>query len=212
MLPLHGPRRTGRRGGDGFFSGDFVDTVHAQAQAVWDVRRLLRWLREGGAPGIGLYGVSLGGYTAALLAGLEENVDCVIAGIPAADFLRLVRDLLPPVVLQAASYVGFPFEDIRKMLRVVSHTPLECEKLVAAQAAGGWIDAMRLLVPEPAKLYTWWSYRSPDWKAADKGRRLDHIWVAPALADRLSRIDVLKASRGWSRPSDHVPVTATLEL
>lgn len=120
VLPLHGPRRTGRRGGDGFFSGDFVDTVHAQAQAVWDVRRLLRWLRDGGAPGIGLYGVSLGGYTAALLAGLEENVDCVIAGIPAADFLRLVRDLLPPVLLQAASYVGFPFEDIRKMLRVVS--------------------------------------------------------------------------------------------
>jgi exodeoxyribonuclease-3 len=100
----------------------------------------------------------------------------------------------------------------KQMLRVVSHTPLECEKLVAAQAAGGWIDAMRLMVPEPAKLYTWWSYRSPDWKAADKGRRLDHIWVAPALADRLSRIDVLKASRGWSRPSDHVPVTATLEL
>src|SRR5437870_2944002 len=100
----------------------------------------------------------------------------------------------------------------KQMLRVVSHTPIECEKLVAAQKHGGWVDAMRMLVPEPAKLYTWWSYRSPDWKTADKGRRLDHIWVAPALADRLARLDVLKASRGWTRPSDHVPVTATFEL
>ena len=74
----------------------------------------------------------------------------------------------------------------KQMLRVVSHTPIECEKLTAVQKAGGWVDAMRMLVPEPAKLYTWWSYRSPDWETADKGRRLDHIWVAPALADRVA--------------------------
>jgi exodeoxyribonuclease-3 len=47
---------------------------------------------------------------------------------------------------------------------------------------------------------------------ADKGRRLDHIWVSPALGDRVSAVKVLKDSRGWARPSDHVPVTATLEL
>ena len=75
----------------------------------------------------------------------------------------------------------------KQMLSVVSHTPVECEKLTAVQKAGGWVDAMRMLVPEPAKLYTWWSYRSPDWATADKGRRLDHIWVAPALADRRRR-------------------------
>jgi exodeoxyribonuclease III len=57
----------------------------------------------------------------------------------------------------------------KQMLRVVSHTPIECDKLVAAQKDGGWVDAMRMLVPEPTKLYTWWSYRSPDWKVADKG-------------------------------------------
>ena len=64
------------------------------------------------------------------------------------------------------------------MSRVVSHTPVECQKLVAAQKDGGWVDAMRMLVPEPTKLYTWWSYRSLDWKTADKGRRLDHIFSA----------------------------------
>jgi exodeoxyribonuclease-3 len=99
----------------------------------------------------------------------------------------------------------------RQMLKVVSHTPVECEKLAAVQQSGSWVDAMRTLVPQPAKLFTWWSYLSTDWRTADKGRRLDHIWVAPALADRLSSISVAKESRGWNRPSDHVPVTATIE-
>jgi len=100
----------------------------------------------------------------------------------------------------------------KQMLRIVSHTPIECEKFTAARAAGDWIDIMRTLHPEPAKLYTWWSYRSPDWAAADKGRRLDHIWVAPELGDRVAGIAVSRQTRGWARPSDHVPVTATLEL
>jgi exodeoxyribonuclease-3 len=95
---------------------------------------------------------------------------------------------------------------------VVSHTPIECEKLIAVQKAGNWIDVARSFVPEPSKLYSWWSYRSPDWKVADKGRRLDHIWVSPALGDRVETITISKEARGWGRPSDHVPVTATLNL
>jgi len=100
----------------------------------------------------------------------------------------------------------------KQMQRVVSHTPIECEKLVAARNGGGWVDIMRELVPEPEKLYTWWSYRSPDWIAADKGRRLDHIWVSQGLGDRLASITVAKDARGRGRPSDHVPVTVTLEV
>ncbi len=100
----------------------------------------------------------------------------------------------------------------KQLLEVVSHTPIECAKLGAVQRAGSWLDAMREFVPEPAKLYTWWSYRSPDWEAADKGRRLDHIWVAPMLADRISGMTVTKRARSWPRPSDHVPVTAVLDL
>ena len=83
---------------------------------------------------------------------------------------------------------------------------------MTAQKEGGWVDAMRMLVPEPTKLYTWWSYRSLDWKKADKGRRLDHIWVSPELADRVSSLKIRREARGWERPSDHVPVTAKVEL
>jgi exodeoxyribonuclease-3 len=94
----------------------------------------------------------------------------------------------------------------------VSHTPVECEKLTNALSAGGWVDSMRQITPEPAKVYTWWSYRSSDWATADKGRRLDHIWTSPMLADRVAGIAIAKAYRGATRPSDHVPVTATLEV
>jgi exodeoxyribonuclease-3 len=100
----------------------------------------------------------------------------------------------------------------KQMLKVVSHTPVETEKLTAFQKVGNWVDAMRQLTPEPEKLYTWWSYRAMDnWKTADRGRRLDHVWVSPQLGDRVSRIDIAKHARGWERPSDHVPVTAVVE-
>ena len=101
----------------------------------------------------------------------------------------------------------------KQMLKVVSHTPIETEKLTAAQKVGNWIDVARTFVREPEKVYTWWSYRAMDnWRAADRGRRLDHIWVSQALGDRLSGIKIAKDARGWEKPSDHVPVTATLEV
>jgi exodeoxyribonuclease-3 len=100
----------------------------------------------------------------------------------------------------------------KQMLRVVSHTPTECEKLVAVQKAGQWVDIMRTHVPEPEKLYTWWSYRAADWAASNRGRRLDHIWVSPAVADRVSHMTIAREARGWPRPSDHVPVTAVIDV
>lgn len=100
----------------------------------------------------------------------------------------------------------------KQLLKVVSHTPVECEKLGAVQRAGGWFDVLRAFVPEPAKLYTWWSYRAVDWEAADRGRRLDHIWVSPAMAGRVSGMSIARQARGWQKPSDHVPVTAAFEL
>jgi len=126
VMPLHGPRRVGRRGGDGYLSGDFLDTIHAQTQAVWDIRRLIAWLRAEGAPRVGVQGVSLGGYTAALLASLEESLDCVIAGIPAVDLLRLIRSHAPAILLRIAEAVGIRFDRIEQLLRVISplaHTP-----------------------------------------------------------------------------------------
>lgn len=100
----------------------------------------------------------------------------------------------------------------RALLKVVSHTPIETDKLKAIIARGNWTDALRRFTPAEQKLYTWWSYRSPDWSAADKGRRLDHIWASPPLEPFLHKIEILREARGWERPSDHVPVSLVLKF
>jgi exodeoxyribonuclease-3 len=100
----------------------------------------------------------------------------------------------------------------KALLQVVSHTAVETDKLKLILGEGGWIDTLRQFTPQQEKLYTWWSYRSPDWSKADKGRRLDHIWTSRSLAPNLSGIEILRDARGWERPSDHVPVSLKLDL
>lgn len=100
----------------------------------------------------------------------------------------------------------------KQLLKIVSHTPVEVEKLTAAMASRNWVDIGRHFTPAEEKLYTWWSYRAKDWEASNKGRRLDHIWATPDLTDALVGYDMLKAARGWEKPSDHAPVIATLKL
>lgn len=98
----------------------------------------------------------------------------------------------------------------KQLLKVVSHTPIEVEALDRLQASAGWIDAVRKIIPPSEKLYSWWSYRSPNWSVSDRGRRLDHIWVTPDLADDVRSAEVLRDARGWEKPSDHVPVVVAL--
>ncbi len=140
------------------------------------------------------------------LSFLDEMRDCASLRCNGADRMILVGDLnVAPLEHDVWSH--------KQMLRVISHTPVECEKLTAAQKSGNWIDVMRMKVPEPEKLYTWWSYRAMDnWQAADRGRRLDHIWTSQSLADRIAEIRIAKTYRGDKRPSDHVPVTAAIEV
>lgn len=99
----------------------------------------------------------------------------------------------------------------KALLKIVSHTPVEVEKLNAVQASQQWVDAARIGVPETEKIYSWWSYRAADWDKADKGRRLDHIWLSPAVAEDFAGIRHLRPVRGWTQPSDHVPVIAELK-
>ncbi|MEO1015810.1 MAG: exodeoxyribonuclease III [Pseudomonadota bacterium] len=114
-----------------------------------------------------------------------------------------------------------PFEnDVwshKQLLNVVSHTPVETEALALARDEGGWIDVAREHVPQSEKLYTWWSYRARDWRASNRGRRLDHIWVSKglkkaALANGRKAFSISEDCRGWEKPSDHVPVSLTLGI
>jgi exodeoxyribonuclease-3 len=99
----------------------------------------------------------------------------------------------------------------KQLLDVVSHTPPETAGLNAWMATG-FVDAVRHFVPADQKLYTWWSYRNRDWRASDRGRRLDHVWVTQDLQGALKRQIVLKDARDWPQSSDHVPVCVELQL
>jgi exodeoxyribonuclease-3 len=97
------------------------------------------------------------------------------------------------------------------MRGVVSHTPIEIEKMDTWQKSHNWVDAVRHFVPPEEKLYSWWSYRAADWAESNRGRRLDHIWVTPDLVPGLKKQEILRDARGWEpKPSDHVPVIVEL--
>lgn len=173
MMPLHGSRRSGRRGGDGFLTGDFVDTIHAQAQAVWDLRRLIDWLRAERAPAIAVQGVSLGGYTAALLTGLEPSLDGVVVGVPATDFVGLLRSNATPVLMRGLARLGLPIDDIEAALRVVS--PLALAPRVPRRRLflfAGLAD--RLAPPEHAhELWQHWGQPRAVWY---QGSHVSFVW------------------------------------
>lgn len=98
----------------------------------------------------------------------------------------------------------------KQLLKVVSHTPVEVEGLGKAMAAHGWQDAVRQIIPESETIYSWWSYRNRSWPGSDRGRRLDHVWVTPKLVKAVKDAAILRDARGWTKPSDHVPVTVEL--
>ena len=85
------------------------------------------------------------------------------------------------------------------------------------QASMGFIDLVREAIPDPFKLFSWWSYRAADFRASNRGLRLDHILVTPGLRDAAFRLGCAASRvhddvREWERPSDHAPVSADLVL
>lgn len=97
VLPLHGTRRAGMAADRQFVSNVYpVNNVLGLSQATWDVRRVLRWLRdEEAAPRVGVLGFSLGSYVCSLLATIEVDLDCAIAVVPSADLAGALRAAEP---------------------------------------------------------------------------------------------------------------------
>lgn len=100
----------------------------------------------------------------------------------------------------------------KQLLKVVSHTPLEVETLKRFQDAHGFVDVGRQHIRDPERYYSWWSYRSKDWRVNDRGRRLDHMWASPELAAATVGHQVFEDCRGWEKPSDHVPLVTEIDL
>jgi hypothetical protein len=120
VLPLHGPRRKGAVSGRGFQDGDFLDTVHAESQAIWDIRRLRSWIGLHGDTPLGVHGMSMGGFHTALLASLDDGLACAIAGIPVADQSALLWHHTAPAALNVLAAEGVTRDTASALFQVVS--------------------------------------------------------------------------------------------
>ncbi len=163
VLPLHGARKIGRRSGDGFLGGDILDCAHAEAQAMWDIRRILGWVRAQSEAKIGVFGLSLGGYNAALLSTLDDDLTCAIVGIPLVDIpgAMMRHGLLPANGAREPETVDT--DRMAEIMKVVSplalepRLPLERRFLFAAVAD-------RLVPPEQAaRLWEYWDRPRVEW-------------------------------------------------
>ncbi len=82
-LPYHLRRApAGCVSGELFFTADLEMSLAAIRQTVAEVRQLIHYLREAGAPVIGLLGFSLGAWMSALIASCEPEVDFALFAIP----------------------------------------------------------------------------------------------------------------------------------
>jgi exodeoxyribonuclease III len=117
-----------------------------------------------------------------------------------------------PVVL-AGDYNVVPTEQDIYQTRSLDNNALiqpESRKAFARLVTQGWTDALRRLCPE-GPLWTFWDYKRDRWQA-DKGMRLDHVLLSPAMSERLISGGVDRWVRGEENASDHAPVWVKLDL
>ena len=174
VQPLHGPRRSSGIGPGGFLSFELLDTLHGFAQAVADARRLVRWLRARGAKRVGLYGISLGAYTAALLATVEP-VDFVLAGIPLCDVPELYVGHSPPAIRAQAETLGLIGSELRELFTLVS--PLAGAPLVPKGDRYLFAATGDRIVPSvhARRLWEHWERPTIEWYA---GGHVSFFWSA----------------------------------
>ena len=83
-LPFHGRRaeKYSPFSGYGYFASGMTGFAEAMGQAVYDFRTVLNWLQHTGVDRIALTGLSLGGYTSALVASADDRLEAVIPNVP----------------------------------------------------------------------------------------------------------------------------------
>jgi pimeloyl-ACP methyl ester carboxylesterase len=107
-LPFHGPR--GHAFPPEWPQQDTAFTIEGFRQAIWDLQTAIRAMREAGASHVGVVGMSLGGYTAALLGTVTSDVDFMLSYIPIASIPDVMNDndLVPGTGdLQRTLYEGY---------------------------------------------------------------------------------------------------------
>ena len=86
-LPFHGPRaeKGSPFSGYGIFANGMAGFAETMGQAVHDFRSLMDYLEATGVDRIALTGMSLGGYTSALIAAADRRLRAVIPNVPVVE-------------------------------------------------------------------------------------------------------------------------------
>ena len=100
----------------------------------------------------------------------------------------------------------------KQLQNVVSHTKVEREKLIQIMNRGKLVDTTRMFISPPKNVFTWWSYRSKDFKKNNRGRRLDHIWITDHHKVVSLNAKIIIDTRSLPQPSDHVPISYEFDL
>ena len=158
-LPFHGARRTQRSAMPQFPGIDMLDNVHGLAQAVWDARQLLAWVRARTEQPVGVVGLSLGGLVAALTASLDD-VHAALLLVPVADLGTLVADTSELQGLgtpEQVELVGKAQQLLRPVspLALTPRVPVERRFLVA-----GTLD--RFVRPSSQAIALWHHWDEPE--------------------------------------------------
>jgi len=163
LLPLHASRRTPESVGTGFPTLDVMDNVHGLAQSAYDVRAALAWVADQGASAISLTGLSLGGYVAALVAGLEGPLDAVVGLVPAVDFPDLFRRRTPRHMRNSEAFDAL-HEASRRLHTVVS--PLSFTPATPSErlhVLAGLHDRLLDPLSQAGRLASHWGTRNVTW-------------------------------------------------
>jgi hypothetical protein len=165
------------------------------AQAVWDVRRAISWVRaQGGAP-VGLYGISLGGYVSSLVSALEDDLRCVIAGIPAVDFACLARDNEPWIMRRYDRDFALDWQLVRAITHVVS--PLAFTPKIPRDGRFIYAGvADRIARPDQARaLWRHWERPAIHWFQGGHMLGLRDPGLAPFIENALRETELLPVAQ-----------------
>jgi hypothetical protein len=174
-LPLHGRRRGNwvPMNGIELFMGGFARVTEAMLHAIYELRVLVGHLLERGVPQVGATGISLGGYTSALLAAVEPRLAFAIPNAPLASMPELVAGWPPASLLTPALrlFHGTSAELVAQALAI--HSPLSYAPALPRErlmVIGGLGD--RFAPPEHARrIAEHWGVE-PHWYA---GNHLIHV-------------------------------------
>jgi len=178
-LPVHGHRRPSKFGGEEFLGIDMMNTVHALAQSVWDIRRLISWVRRRDPVALAMYGVSLGGYVTALTSCFVDDLDAVIAGIPVSDLAGLFGHQSPAHIRRRAVEHRILDGNAEVVHSVVS--PLAMEPVAATDRRfiyAGLGDRMAV----PTQAHALWEHWGRPMISWFPGNHVGYLWSAKVAA------------------------------